>query len=90
MEPVMSLYYFHLRNGEDVLLDPEGRELSSMADVAAASLMEAREIISHDAKEGRITLSYHLDVEDRSGTIVHCLDFEEAVLVTRGATNDRR
>ena len=81
----MTLYYFHLRNGEDVLLNPEGRELASLERVAAASLTEAREIISHDAKEGRIKLSYHLDVEDASGAIVHRLDFEDAVVVQRGA-----
>jgi hypothetical protein len=85
MEPLMSRYFFHLRDGQDLLLDPEGRELSSIEAIAQVTLREAREIISQDAKEGRIKLSYHLDVEDASGTIVHRLNFEDAVVIVRGA-----
>ena len=45
----MPLYYFHLRNGEDILLDEDGREMSSMGEIEVAALQEARAIISHDA-----------------------------------------
>ncbi|QZH74214.1 MAG: hypothetical protein JY451_10960 [Erythrobacter sp.] len=82
----MARYFFHLRDGQDLLLDPDGRELPDMEAVAAATLREAREIISHDAREGRIKLDYHLDVQDTGGQLVHRLDFEDAVVVTRCAT----
>ena len=50
----MKTYYFHLRDGVDTLLDPEGRELSSIAAVIAATLHEARSIIGADALGGSI------------------------------------
>ncbi len=84
----MPRYYFHLRDGEDVLLDPEGRELSSLQAVHADALLEARSIISHEAIEGLVKLSYHLDVENASGAVVHRLNFEDAVEVIRGVAND--
>lgn len=84
----MSLYYFHLRDGEDRLLDPDGREIGSLEAVAAATLEEARQIIGHDARDGQIKLDYHLDVEDADGRMIHRLDFEDAVIVIRGAAND--
>lgn len=80
----MSLYFFHLRDGQDVLLDPEGREIASLAEVQRATLREARSIISADAQAGTIKLSFHLDVEDGAGTIVHSLQFEDAVVLERG------
>jgi hypothetical protein len=58
----MALSYFHLRNRHDALLDPEGRELASLGSIAAAALPEARQIISHGAKDERIKLSYYLHV----------------------------
>ena len=79
----MALYYFHLRDGQDLLLDPEGRELSSLDAVAVTALKEAREIIGHDARAGRINLTYHLDVEDADGRVIHRLDFEDAVELLR-------
>jgi hypothetical protein len=85
----MVLYYFHLRNGHDILPDPEGRELASLDAVRNATLVEARSIISSDALEGSIKLSYHLDVEDASGDIVHSLQFEDAVEVVRGEAGKR-
>ena len=57
----------------------------SIQEIEAATLMEARSIIGQDAEQGRINLSYRIDVEDASGAIVHRLHFEDAVDVTRGA-----
>ena len=53
----------------------------------AATLREAREIIGHDARDGRIKLSYHIAVEDADGRVIHHLEFEDAVTVVRGASN---
>ena len=81
----MSLYFFHLRDGHDVLLDPEGREFATLEEVQRATLNEARAIISADARAGTIKLSYHLDIEDGAGTVIHSLQFEDAVALERGA-----
>lgn len=78
----MPLYYFHLRDGVDVLLDPEGQELDGEAAIAAAALREARSMISADALEGRIRLDLHIDVEDGQRRIVHRLEFTDAIRIT--------
>jgi hypothetical protein len=79
----MSLYFFHLRDGQDVLLDPDGRELDSLEAVQRIALEDARMLISADALEGVIDLACHLDVEDASGKVVYSLDFEDAVQILR-------
>jgi hypothetical protein len=85
----MATYYFHLRDGEDVLLDPDGRELPDITAVVARALAEARAIIAADAVEGAIRLDHRIDVQDHRGAIVHSLQFADAVLVTRRSVNAR-
>jgi hypothetical protein len=78
----LSLLYFHLRDGHDVLLDPEGRELDGREAIAAAALAEARAIISDDAIAGRINLNQRIDVEDEQRKIVHSLRFADAIEIS--------
>jgi hypothetical protein len=77
----LETYFFHLRDGKDVLLDPEGRELPSLDAVASAALFEARAIVGADAMAGKIVLNQTIEVEDRHGKIVHRLAFTDAVHV---------
>lgn len=79
----MSLYFFHLRDGQDTLLDPEGREFATLDEVERAALKDARTLIAADAREGIVDLTYHIDVECPSGAIVHSIEFEDAVRVVR-------
>jgi hypothetical protein len=79
----LPLYFFHLRDGEDVLLDPEGRDLDGIEAIAKAALADARSIVSEDALRGQIELHQRIDVEDNSGAIVHSLPFAEAVKIVR-------
>lgn len=77
----MALYFLHLRDGTDILLDPEGRDLDGPAAIAGAALVTARSMISHDALSGAIKLGYRIDVEDTSGKVVHSLEFRDAILL---------
>lgn len=75
----MPRYFFHLRDGEDILLDPEGRELDDREAVERMALDEARSIIADEARGGRIELNARIDVETEEGELVHRLDFVNAV-----------
>jgi len=78
----MPLYYFHLRDGHDTLLDPDGRDLTGPDAIAQAALAEARALISEEARLGRIRLDQRIEVEDSGGRVVHRLSFDEAVEIT--------
>lgn len=75
----MALYYFHLRDGEDILLDPEGVDLSDREAVEKAALVTARALLGAEVREGRVRLDMRLDVEDEAGALVHRLAFADAV-----------
>lgn len=76
----MALYYFHLRNHVDVLLDPEGRELDDRR-IARSALAEAREIIAADVRSGSVDLDQLIEVQNSAGTVVHSISFEDAVQI---------
>ena len=77
----MHRYFFHLRDGTDSILDPEGRLLEDQDAIARVALVEARGIIAEDARKGEILLNQRIDVEDEAGTLVHRLDFADAVRI---------
>ena len=73
----MPLYFMHLHNSTDELLDPDGLILPEEA-VAGAALTAARDCMAHDLRSGRIDLRYRIDVQNEEGEIVHTLHFADA------------
>lgn len=78
----MARYYFHLRDGNDRVIDPEGREIDDPSRIPAMALREARSMIGHDATRGEIRLGQSIDVLDDKGELVHHLSFRDAVSIT--------
>lgn len=79
----MSLYYFHLRNGVDTLLDEEGREIAEPGSIPEVALIEARSLISAEALEGCIHLEERIDVEDGSGNVIRSIRFADALAISQ-------
>ena len=77
----MPKYFFHLRDGTDVLLDPDGRELLHDAAAATEALEEARSLMSHEVLTGALHLDQRIDVEDDQGRVVHRQLFRDAVRI---------
>lgn len=78
----MSLYFLHLRDGADLVLDPDGRELEGISAIATVALSEARAIIAADVLDGAINLDQRIEVENMGGEVIHRLEFEDAVDIT--------
>lgn len=81
----MALYFFHLCDGRDTLIDPDGRMVDDLAGIGDAALKEARAMISQDALSGKIVLDQVIEVRDATGKLIHQLAFRDAVTITRGA-----
>jgi hypothetical protein len=78
-EAFVALYFFHLRDGGDMLLDPEGRQIADASVIPGMALTDARGIISQDALTGYVQLDQWIDVNDEAGALVHQLSFRDAV-----------
>jgi len=81
-------YFFHLSDGHEVVIDPEGRDIADPAQISDYALKEARAMISQDALGGRIVLNQYIEVRDEAGKLVHQLSFRDAVTITGVASNE--
>lgn len=86
-EARLGHYYFHLCDGHDVIIDPEGRNIPDPARIAEYALTEARAMISQDALGGRIILNQYIEVRDEHRKLVHQLHFRDAVTIVGRADN---
>lgn len=75
----LALYFFHLCDGGDTLIDPDGRNIADPAQIPDIALREARAMISQDALEGRIVLDQYIEVRDGDGRLIHSISFRDAV-----------
>lgn len=78
----MSLYFFHLCDGHDTLIDPDGREVVDVATLSDIAIKEARAMISQDALGGKISLDQFIEVRDQAGKLIHQTAFRDAVSVS--------
>jgi hypothetical protein len=78
----LALYYFHLCDGRDTLIDPDGREVGDAATIGDIAIKEARAMISQDALSGKIFLDQFIEVRDEDGKLIHKMGFRDAVFVS--------
>ena len=78
----MSRYFFHLADGHEVIIDPEGQDIEDPAQVSVHALREARAMISQDALAGRINLNQYIEVREEGGKLIYQLPFREAVTIS--------
>jgi hypothetical protein len=77
----MPRYFFHLRDGVDEVLDPDGIQMPADA-VIGAALIQARDCMAGDVKQGRLDLHCRIDVHADDGKLVHSLSFADALEVS--------
>jgi hypothetical protein len=86
----MPLYFFHLRNAEDRVIDDEGRRIDDVSMVPELAQREARGIISADALTGHIDLDQRIEVEDENGLILLTLPLAHAVQINAPGDSPRQ
>ena len=82
----MALYYFHLTDGHQTLIDPEGRNVDP-PQIHLLALEEARAMIAQDVLGGRIQLNQFIEVRDANAKLVHQLSFRDAITISGRADN---
>ena len=78
----MACYFFHLCDGGDQLIDPDGREIVDPSRIPGLAMKEARSCISHDALDGRIEMGQWIEVRDEDDRLIYFLRFRDAVAIS--------
>ena len=74
----MPSYFMHLRDRNSELLDRDGCEFETLAELQDAVLNCARDCLMNDLRGGVLNLRYRIDAEDRGGALIHTLPFKDA------------
>lgn len=76
----MPRFFFHLYN-DVIAMDEEGIALPDLATAKDAAIVNIRDILAAEAKEGRIALQHRIDIADETGAVVAVVPFRDAVAV---------
>ena len=77
----MSVLFFHLVDGVDTMLDPEGVELPDAATARSRALEAAYSILAAEIAEGVLDLDKCMEVMDGEGALVHRVRFRDIVKI---------
>jgi hypothetical protein len=72
---VMPLYYFHIRTGDKLEIDPDGTELPDLDAAVAEALRVARELLDEAADLGREAV---IEIADGAGQTILTVPFSDA------------
>ena len=75
----MPRFYLHLRQGETLLKDPDGREYRSLDEARAEAVLSARELMSARVLAGRNPNHSRFEIADANDNVVLLVWFEEAI-----------
>jgi len=75
----MPLYYFHIRDGDDVAQDLEGIEFATPELAHEEAILAARELLSQRTLQGDASKTQVFEITDEHGTIVDIVRFQEAM-----------
>jgi hypothetical protein len=78
----VARYFLHLRDSVDIALDDEGYEYENESALAAAMLVNVRDMMKGDVEAGHLDLRLRLDAETADGRVVRSLPFLDAVRIT--------
>jgi hypothetical protein len=76
----MQLYFFHLRRGEEVVLDPEGIRVADLGEAREVAIADARAlIIEHLKRDGPVPLDDAIEVTDEHGAVLLAVALRQAL-----------
>jgi hypothetical protein len=77
----MPIYFFHTKEGDQVINDPEGIERPHMAAVQKAAIQWASSLIAEAVGNGDANYHCRINVEDESGRSVMTVTFASHVQI---------
>jgi hypothetical protein len=75
----MPYFYLHLRDGDTLLRDPDGREFRSLDEARTEAILSARELMSAKVLAGRKPNNSRFEIADYNENVALVVWFEEAI-----------
>jgi len=66
----MPIYFFHIRDGDTVILDEEGAEFADTVAASEEARASASDLASELVREGHYSLSSQVELTDEDGAVL--------------------
>ena len=74
----MARFFLDVINGHGAIIDEEGTQVASRAELTALIFDNIRSMVAEDARQGKIDLLGRVIVRDASGTETEAVTFSDA------------
>ena len=78
----MTLYYFHLRDGDQFIPDETGVDLPDLAQARREALQSARDMLAEQLKAGEALDGQRIEITSPEGELLEVVSFREALTPT--------
>jgi hypothetical protein len=75
----MQRYYFHVRDGDDFLVDSERLDFATLAEVHREAIQSARDMLADLLRAGKALDGQLIEITDEQGTILEIVRFRDAL-----------
>jgi len=72
-------YYFNIRDGEDLILDPDGSDCASLAIAIEEAKADARELMAERLRSGKELDGQAFEIVDVAGALAAVVRFKDAL-----------
>jgi hypothetical protein len=76
----MPMFYFHIRQGDVLVEDPDGSELADLNAALAEATYDIRDLIAERIKAGTIVEPWKVEVVDANGAVLADVLFHDVIL----------
>jgi hypothetical protein len=78
----MPLYYFHIRDGDDVARDLEGVEFATPELAHEEAILAARELLSQRTLRGDASNAQAFEITDEHGAVIDVVPFKDVMRIS--------
>jgi len=75
----MAHFFFHIRDGLDLIEDPDGIDLPDLDTAHAEALAEARDLLAARVKAGMIVDGQRFEITDATGIVLASVPLRNAL-----------
>ena len=74
----MPKFFLNLHDGDDIIEDPVGADLPSLAAARKLAIASARDILAEQMRDGQPLDGQKIEIADESGAVLATVSFREA------------
>ena len=75
----MTRYFFHIRDGDILIEDPDGADFQNVAEARAEAILSARDLLAERLRTGGILDGQTIEITTSDGLVVAVVPLKDAI-----------